>query len=283
MSGHSEFDYAYTAIQIGVCDYILKPITPGKLLQALNKAAEKIEDEKDGTKINNLIQAPPVTNVTWSEIPFSGLKKGFHRDQISDFLYTASKDEVEDFTGTIISEIFAIIGETKTNFSYFIFDIIVTAYETAYKMGLELPQMQVYEEAANSIVTTADASNMITSLFGNIIDIRCGFANAHSKLIWSAQKFIEENFRDKNLSLITTASHVGISPNYLSSLLSKETGETFTEYINKIRIKEAMNLLKSSVESSAEISSEVGYNDPYYFSKIFKKIVGLTPREYKKF
>ena len=73
-----------------------------------------------------------------------------------------------------------------------------------------------------------------------------------------------------------------ISPYYFSKLFKEETGENFIEYLTSLRINKAKELIQNSSLSMKEICAEVGYADPNYFSRIFKKNVGATPTEYKE-
>ena len=75
---------------------------------------------------------------------------------------------------------------------------------------------------------------------------------------------------------------VDISPYYFSKVFKDETGENFIEYLTTIRIEKAKELLRGSNLSMKEICSAVGYSDPNYFSRTFKKNVGVTPTEYKE-
>ncbi|MNP47625.1 HTH-type transcriptional regulator YesS [compost metagenome] len=76
---------------------------------------------------------------------------------------------------------------------------------------------------------------------------------------------------------------VYLTPSYLSKLFKQETGLTLTEYITEIRIRKAKQLLRSSPGMKVhKIGAEVGYPDPAYFNKLFKRMVGVTPNEYKK-
>ena len=75
---------------------------------------------------------------------------------------------------------------------------------------------------------------------------------------------------------------VNISPYYFSKLFKEATGENFIEYLTNIRIDKAKELLEKSDLSMKEICAMCGYSDPNYFSRTFKKNVGLTPTEYKE-
>lgn len=94
-----------------------------------------------------------------------------------------------------------------------------------------------------------------------------------------AMDFIDAHFNESELSLARTARHTQLSPNYLSALFRQELDCTFTEFITKKRMDEARRLLRSTDKRIGEIALAVGYKDPRYFSTLFKKTQGCTPRE----
>ncbi len=100
-------------------------------------------------------------------------------------------------------------------------------------------------------------------------------------LIKKAQEYIENNFH-RDISLDDISRKLNISPYYFSKLFKEETGENYVEYVTERRINQAKNLLKKPDKSIKEICAEVGYSDPNYFSRIFKKYQGVTPTEYKE-
>lgn len=73
-----------------------------------------------------------------------------------------------------------------------------------------------------------------------------------------------------------------MSPSYLSTRFKKETGASFTEYLIRYRVNKAKNLLKEKQNRCREVAENVGYKDYAQFSKIFKKYVGLSPKEYQR-
>jgi two-component system response regulator YesN len=95
-----------------------------------------------------------------------------------------------------------------------------------------------------------------------------------------AKEYIKTNY-SKSITLEDVAREINVSPQYLSKLFKEETGENFIDYLTGIRIRIAKNLLESDELSVKEICYNIGYSDPNYFSRIFKKIVGSTPTEYK--
>lgn len=101
------------------------------------------------------------------------------------------------------------------------------------------------------------------------------------KVIDSAKIYIQKNY-NKDISLDEVSREVNISPYYFSKLFKDETGEGFVEYLTNIRIDKAKGLIADTDYSMKEICQMVGYTDPNYFSRAFKKKVGVTPTEYKE-
>ena len=85
-----------------------------------------------------------------------------------------------------------------------------------------------------------------------------------------------------DVSLEDIARRVEISPFYFSKLFKEETGENFIDYLTMARVRRAKELLLDRALSVRDVGVESGYSDPNYFSKLFKKVVGLTPTEYRE-
>ena len=84
------------------------------------------------------------------------------------------------------------------------------------------------------------------------------------------------------MTLQDVAGHVALSNNHFSTVFSQEMGMTFTDYVTKVRLERAKHLLSSTSCRSVEIAAAIGYSDPHYFSYLFKKQVGLSPRDFRK-
>lgn len=88
--------------------------------------------------------------------------------------------------------------------------------------------------------------------------------------------------RNRNMNLKKLATMVNLTPKYLSALFKKETGENLVNYIQKVRISESMNLLKYSDYSLSEISNYLNFTSQSYFTSVFRKYTGMTPRKYRE-
>ncbi|MFD0696317.1 response regulator [Paenibacillus sp. GCM10027628] len=101
----------------------------------------------------------------------------------------------------------------------------------------------------------------------------------YSRHILKAVQFITDNYAS-NISLDITASALNLNPSYLSRLFKEETQMTFTEYLNRVRIKTSCLLMESGPYSLKQISSQVGFLNYTYYFKVFKIITGMTPQAY---
>jgi Response regulator containing CheY-like receiver domain and AraC-type DNA-binding domain len=103
----------------------------------------------------------------------------------------------------------------------------------------------------------------------------------NNSIVGKAKEYMRNHYT-KDLSLEEVAKYVDISPYYFSKLFKEEERENFIDYLISLRIDRAKELLHETEKSIKEVCSEVGYSDPNYFSRIFKKIVGYTPTEYRE-
>lgn len=104
----------------------------------------------------------------------------------------------------------------------------------------------------------------------------------YSNHIVKATKEYLENHYAEDISLEDVAAQANISPQYFSKLIKKTTGFNFIDWLSTLRVKKAKELLTNSEYTVKEVCFMVGYKDPNYFSRIFKKRIGITPSEFAK-
>ena len=102
----------------------------------------------------------------------------------------------------------------------------------------------------------------------------------NSELIKKAMLYISEHFSNP-LTLEEVAAYVHLHPSYFSTLFKSSTGSSFKEYLNMVRIEESKRLLSNTDYSIIDIAVAVGFEDQSYFSKVFKKYTGLTPKQFR--
>ncbi len=101
------------------------------------------------------------------------------------------------------------------------------------------------------------------------------------KIVEIAKDYINRNY-SKDISLKSVAEHVHLSPNYFSDLFKNDTGKNFIDFLIEVRIDSAKKLLAKPDARVYEVGQQVGYEDPASFNRAFKKIVSVSPAEYKK-
>lgn len=141
------------------------------------------------------------------------------------------------------------------------------ARHLALKNGQQILQLDSYE----------DIENFLQNYEQQIIDI---IKTEHKKPITQVLDYIRENHA-KNLTLQETAELFHFSTSHLSRLIKSNTGLNFSEYLNQVRLQQAAELLKDPTLKISLIASRVGYRDPSYFNRLFKKKFGMTPNQYR--
>ncbi len=135
-------------------------------------------------------------------------------------------------------------------------------------------------------IENAASENELFTIFKEIPSVYCKIVREkslkeYSLLIRKAINYINLNL-NSNLTLSFIANNIVINPNYLSSKFNKEVHESIASFINRRRIEESLKLMKNTSLSITAISEQVGFNDVNYFSKVFKKLLGVSPSEYRK-
>lgn len=115
--------------------------------------------------------------------------------------------------------------------------------------------------------------------------MRCPHQHRYSRCRYSlhvqkAIEYVHDRYHEK-LSLCALARHLRLNKCYLSTIFREETGMTFSQYVNQIRIEKSKEYLRQSDISILDIALEVGFSNQNYFSTVFKKVTGMTPNEYR--
>lgn len=124
-------------------------------------------------------------------------------------------------------------------------------------------------------------------LCASVQDILCRIISEHYRNALTEQNryaqaalfFMENNF-SRNISSLEIAQAVGVSASHLRSLFKKEYGVSLIQQLNSIRIQQAKTLLSSGMFTLAEIATACGFQNEYYFSRVFKQFVGISPGKY---
>lgn len=97
----------------------------------------------------------------------------------------------------------------------------------------------------------------------------------------AAITLVSERFADPDLSLVDVCNELAISTSHFSQSFKAVTGRTFIEYLTQVRVDAAKEMLRAGIARTGEVGEAVGYRDPHYFSRTFRKVCGESPTEYR--
>jgi YesN/AraC family two-component response regulator len=147
------------------------------------------------------------------------------------------------------------------------------------------------DEEIDELVMAFSEKIKISETLDEVIEAFSGFVNeitnmimkkrVLSKEVTEATHFIQRNY-GSDINLPQVADYVKLSPNYLGNLFKKELQVNFIEYLNEFRIGKAKELLLGTYLKSYEIAERVGFKENTYFCKVFKKVAGMSPNEFRK-
>lgn len=129
------------------------------------------------------------------------------------------------------------------------------------------------------------------SRLGEMVEMVCDKAFGLLELVRSdtaasqvikAEKYIRDCYSNPELSLNMITEHLSISTSYFSAIFKSKTGSTFVEYLTRVRMEKAKQILAFTDRRTYEAAEDVGFSDPHYFSVAFKRVTGMTPKEYRE-
>jgi two-component system, response regulator YesN len=228
----------------------------------------------------------------------SGRRAGFNSGFDNARLLKVDKSAVEDYLRFGAVEGFSAffetfirpLGENALRSSvardYILTDIVLTTARFVDQLGGNvaqvIPELDNIETVLPRVETVEQLEEQAREvLVGALVFRDRRGNNQHAGVIKQAQEYIDRYHMDPNLALNGVAAQVNLSPCYFSAVFSQETGQTFKAYLTEIRIKKAKELLRKTTMKAFEICYQVGYNDPHYFSHVFRKHTGLTPIEFR--
>ena len=278
LSGYDDFNYAKQAIKFKVYDYLLKPVETEELVGLLDKLYSEMETRLHDKKSKEFLNMHITGKIS---LLFAMVKQ---KDLILN-IETMNRQMV----GKVIDDIFEYMIDDKMD----IFHVKQISLELLNIVLNDLASVSdnVREEFISDMCTQKNIEN-INSVEGikiwfkqsvnAIIDyLKNRNSASQVKVIDKIKKYIKENY-EKDISLNLLAEKFYLNPCYLSDLFKSETGQNFLEYLTSVRIEKSIELLKDSRLKIYNISKMVGYDSTNHYNRIFKKIIGITPGEYRK-
>ena len=269
----------------------------GKTVEHLSKLKISYEDAKQILEIENKdsqnriissddLDEPAGANTDSSTASSSTQLDLKENDPLVDRLKYAGKNDIS----AIIEESMTLIRSNQKQFSvfasYLLVDLIFAVSKLVEKLGGDIkelyPEILQRSFIDEGIKNESDFRNKVSQVLTFALEYRDSkITGKYGDVILKAKRFIEENYADQNTTLSSVAQAVCLSPNHFSTIFSQECKTTFIEYLTNVRIENAKRLMRETDMKGYDIAYECGFSDPHYFSYIFKKNTGLSPREYK--
>jgi two-component system, response regulator YesN len=208
------------------------------------------------------------------------------KSAVENYLRSGVKEKFNDFFDAYIQP----LGETalKSNLikNYIFVDVVLATAKLVNDLGGDvdqiIPELNSIEIIMSKIKTIDQLRAQAYKILLGALTYRDSQPNGQYKnLIHKTKEYLEQHFTDPDLSLNDVAAQANLSASHFSAVFSQEAGQTFKEYLTEVRINKAKELLRMTALKSADIAFQVGYNDPHYFSSVFKKNTGFSPIEYR--
>lgn len=170
---------------------------------------------------------------------------------------------------------------------YQLIEFIIYAVEELRSSLLSGAGMEEHKKEAFRIIRSASSlvelEEKLYLLFAEMMNQLNEYGNPnYSQPIQNVLAYVHGNYQDPNLSLKTLAVHLEVNAAYLGRQFALETGEYFSDYLNRIRVAKAVHLLKNTAQKTAAVAKAVGFANITYFFTIFKKIAGGRPGDFRK-
>ncbi len=162
---------------------------------------------------------------------------------------------------------------------------MVVAHRLAWELNVEEDEQLNFSTYLNEMLESSDPKDFRAWYKTRLCNLAVRIQKVRelniSRIVHNAKQYIENNY-NCDISLEETAKEIGVSPHYLSKLFKKETKVNFIDYLTRMRLAKAKELMKEGGKSIKEICYMVGYTDPNYFSRIFRKHTDHSPSEFIK-
>lgn len=316
VTGYDDFAFVQKAIQLGVSDYILKPIMEDPFFEVLDKAITRLDSRAQSKKYLDWLTQQIETNrpAMINDFFRSWLRNSLDRFEIEErmqylniripspywvtVLHLRSDpdqaDSIADWDidlllygcDNIIQEVFAPYCPVLT---------FRSEDESLAILSEVLPQRQ-WEELRRQVVSPIEEYLHVKAelvqyqgdgidQFPEVVEQAIQEHKAHqrySEAVVKVLDLINRQWGDSEFSLQGAADSLYVSPQHLSRTFHREVGDTFGACLTKKRIHEAMRLLQDPDLKMYEIAQKTGYSSQHYFSSAFKRVLGVSPAEYRK-
>ncbi|SER69172.1 two-component system, response regulator YesN [Gracilibacillus ureilyticus] len=213
------------------------------------------------------------------------LMQSFDRRKLIHFLKFGQQSQLDAFIQSYASFIYQR-DLSNIFLYYFLLDFTITLRhhleESEYDERCK-EIIEPLEKSLHQIRTKEEMIELMKEMLRPLLIHHEHQFSKHGNVIQQVKQIVTARYHDSSLSLQEIAKEVNISASYLSNIFSKELNQTITEFLTKTRMEQAKHLLQTTSDKTYEIAYKVGFNDSHYFCHTFKKVTGMTTKEYRNY
>lgn len=206
-------------------------------------------------------------------------------------LISALKAADEDKLRLALDDLFADLNRNRRDGLKYgrngCLQLILEVGQLLLTLGVPSPELEAEEARLWELVFEKETLGELRQLIEEHLRVACGRIREKrtgkvANLVERVRAVIEESYADSHFTVAEIGKVVYLTPTYVSLLFKQETGQTINEYLTQVRIDKAKELLRDPQHKLYDICYAIGYTDPSYFTKLFKKTTGLTPSVYRE-
>lgn len=207
-------------------------------------------------------------------------------ESIADTVLEGSPDQIFQSVNSLTEKLASMCGNDETLFRSALLSVVILCLKSVFKenrrqLALILKKYGCFRQIVSG-GALSDIQDTLASLIVDLGEYSAVKGSVNRKAILQrVTRYIEEHYAEE-ISLSTVAQAVFLSPSYLSTLISGETGKSFVDTLNGYRVQKAIELMRDPALKNMTIAARVGFREAPYFSYIFKKHTGLSPTEYRQ-
>lgn len=260
LSAHAEFEYAREALRYGVREYIIKPINRAKLNQLVEAIKAVCMDRQQTTN--------------WRQFLYSSQR----HDDITLALNSANVSSLDAILN--IEEEFGNV--TVKDFRDYCFKLLDYLRESVKAKGKNTDICERTIKLLRDIPDIKSMKTLFKECFKAIISLdSAGSGKAVSGVVVIAKEYINSNILSSDLHSSAVANHLKLSVDHLSRLFKAAGEESLSDYIITAKMDKAKEIIANTSNPIRQVAQILGYSDPGYFVRVFKKKTGVTPTEYR--
>ncbi|MDD4546071.1 MAG: AraC family transcriptional regulator [Oscillospiraceae bacterium] len=205
--------------------------------------------------------------------------------KLHDLICSHDKSGAQELLNQLLGHIYCASNFDLATIKTRVVELVVILSRATIDAGADIREIFLYNtnyiNEIEQFTSIEDISVWLNCIMHRFISYSFDFAQVkHSNVVFKVMEYVKANY-NKKITLDDIARHVYLSRSYLSSIFKEETGESLFNYINKVRVEKSKLYLLDSAVSLVDIASICGFEDQSYFTKVFKKTTGISPKKYR--